>query len=86
MKLKIIVAIGFIIFSLSTVIFFLFLRSEDRVELTSTTLPVKHATLVSPSPSPIQFSFDRSLSLEEEVDKLIPEDFSNDFKNLRNEL
>lgn len=86
MKLKIIVGIGFIIFSLSTVIFFLFLRSEDQVKLTSTTLPVKNATLVSPSPSPIQFSFDGSLSLEEEVDKLIPEDFTNDFKGLREQL
>lgn len=86
MKFKIIVAVGFIIFSLSTVIFFLFLRSEDQVKLTSATLPVKNATLVSPSPSPIQFSFDRSLSLEEEVDKLIPEDFTNDFKKLREQL
>lgn len=86
MKLKIIVAIGFIIFSLLTVIFFLFLRSKDQVKLTSTTLPVKNATLVSPSPSPIQFSFDRSLSLEEEVDKLIPEDFTNDFKQLKEQL
>lgn len=84
MKLKIIVTIGFIIFSLSTVIFFLFLRSEDQRKLTTTTLQAKNSPLVLPSP--IQFGFDRSLSLEEEVDKLIPEDFSNDFKDLRNEL
>lgn len=86
MKLKIIVAIGFIVFSLSTVIFFLFLRSEDQRKLTTTTLKAENSPLVSPLPSPIPFYFDHSLSLEEEVDKLIPEDFSNDFKDLRNEL
>lgn len=41
---------------------------------------------VTPSPTPTLVLINESSNLEEEAEKLTPEDFSGDFKNLKEEI
>lgn len=46
---------------------------------------ISRAPTVVPSPTPTPVLIDQSSDLKTETEKLTPEDFSNDFKNLKEE-
>lgn len=86
MRLKVAILVGLIVSILVIVTFILVLKSGNRMELATTTLQSKNSELVSPSPSPTPRQFDSSSDLEIEVDELLPEDFSDDFTLLKQQL
>ena len=86
MKLKkiILIIIGAII--LGVVIFLINLKSSNNKFLSSPNLTVIPAFSPTPTPKLTLPPIDQNSNLKEELNKLIPPDFSEDFKNLRKEL
>lgn len=84
MKLKFIVPI--VVVALTLAGFFLYRNQASDKALTAPFKGSQNLFVPSPTPTPTPVVFDRNSNLEEEADKLTPEDFSSDFELLKKQV
>lgn len=65
---------------------FLLFKSNLSSSKISPNLQSGNVLIPTPTPTPTPPVFDKNSNLEEEIEKLTPEDFSDDFKTLKQEI